>query len=45
MNALMAIPNIIAVLALCGIVSKETKFYTKKKNLDVRDKSNVPYTP
>lgn len=45
MNAVMALPNIIAVIALCNIVSKETKNYSKGKNLDKKDKNPVPYAP
>lgn len=35
MNALMALPNLILVFILSGIVWKETKFYVWKNNLDV----------
>ena len=45
MNAVMALPNIIAVLVLCNIVSTETKLYSKGKNLDKKDKHPVPYVP
>ena len=45
MNAIMAIPNIIALIVLCGIVSRETKMYVKGKNLDKKDKNPVPYVP
>ena len=31
MNGLMAIPNIIALFALSGVVAKETRDYFKKK--------------
>ena len=31
-NGLMAIPNIIALFALSGVVAKETRDYFKKKN-------------
>ena len=40
LNALMAIPNLIAVLALSGQMSKDTKKYLK--NLDAWDETPVP---
>ena len=45
MNAIMAIPNIIALLVLCNIVSRETKMYVKGNNLNKKDKNPVPYAP
>ncbi len=38
-NALMAIPNIIAVLLLSNLIAKETKHYVWDNNLDEVDKS------
>lgn len=40
LNALMAIPNLIAVLLLSGVIVKETKKYIN--NLDAKDDSPVP---
>ncbi len=34
MNALMAIPNLVSLLALSGVIAKETKHYLWEKNLD-----------
>ena len=33
-NALMAIPNIIVVLAISGLIARETKHYVYEDNLD-----------
>lgn len=41
-NALMAIPNIIVVLALSGIIAKETKHYVWKGNLDEVNDEEIP---
>ena len=41
-NALMAIPNIIMVLLLSGLVARETKYYVYDGNLDVEDKTPIP---
>ena len=43
LNGLMAIPNIIAVLLLSGMIAKETKFYLKGDNLNIADKTPVPF--
>lgn len=40
LNALMAIPNLIAVLLLSGVIARETKHYLK--NLDEEDKTELP---
>lgn len=40
LNALMAIPNLIAVLLLSNVVVKETKKYIN--NLDARDETKIP---
>ena len=37
MNALMAIPNLIAVLLLSNLIVKETKYYLHEDRLDERD--------
>ncbi|MBR3618448.1 MAG: alanine:cation symporter family protein [Bacteroidaceae bacterium] len=34
MNALMAVPNLIALLMLSGVIAKDTKHYLWEKNLD-----------
>lgn len=41
-NALMAIPNLIAVVLLSGVVVKETKYYLYGNRLDEYDKSEIP---
>ena len=41
-NALMAIPNIIMVLLLSGLIAKETKHYVYEGNLDERDEAPIP---
>ena len=41
-NALMAIPNIIVVLALSGMIAKETKHYVYDDNLDEHDDVEIP---
>ena len=40
LNALMAIPNLVAVLLLSGVVVKETKKYIN--DLDAKDTDEVP---
>ena len=40
LNALMAIPNLIAVLLLSGMIAKETRHYLN--NLDEVDKTEIP---
>ena len=40
LNALMAIPNLIAVLLLSGVIAKETRHYLR--NLDEVDKTEIP---
>ena len=40
LNALMAIPNLIAVLLLSGVIAKETRHYLN--NLDEADKTEIP---
>lgn len=41
-NALMAIPNIICVLLLSGMIAKETKHYVWKGNLDEKADLDIP---
>ncbi len=41
-NALMAIPNIIMVLLLSGLIARETKHYVWDKNLDERYEEDIP---
>ena len=40
LNALMAIPNLIAVLLLSGVIAQETRHYLK--NLDEEDTTEIP---
>ena len=40
LNALMAIPNLIAVLLLSGVIAQETRHYLK--NLDEEDMTEIP---
>lgn len=40
LNALMAIPNLIAVLLLSGVVAKDTRYYLN--HLDERDETPIP---
>lgn len=40
LNALMAVPNLIAVLLLSGVIARETKHYLK--NLDEIDTTEIP---
>jgi len=42
LNALMAIPNLIALIALSGVIVKETKHYLWDKNLDEMDTKPIP---
>lgn len=41
-NGLMAIPNLICVLVLSGLIIKETRYYLKDNNLDKVDTSEIP---
>ena len=41
-NALMAIPNIILILALSGMIAKETKHYVYDGNLDEKWEEDIP---
>ena len=40
LNALMAVPNLVAVLLLSGVIAKETRHYLK--NLDEADTTEIP---
>ena len=40
LNALMAIPNLIALLLLSNVIAKETKHYLN--NLDEKDETEIP---
>lgn len=40
LNALMAIPNLVAVLLLSGVIARETKYYLS--HLDETDKTEIP---
>ena len=40
LNALMAIPNLIAVLLLSNVIVKDTKYYLK--HLDEKDETPIP---
>jgi AGCS family alanine or glycine:cation symporter len=42
LNALMAIPNIIAVLLLSNLIEKETKYYLTGNNIDEIDETPIP---
>ena len=41
-NALMAVPNCIAVLGLSAIIAKETQHYVYDNNLDEIDETPIP---
>ena len=41
-NALMAVPNIIVVLLLSGMIARETKHYVWDKNLEESDETPIP---
>ena len=41
-NALMAIPNIIMVLALSGLIARETQHYIYDGNLDEVCEDEIP---
>ncbi|MDR1390563.1 MAG: sodium:alanine symporter family protein [Treponema sp.] len=43
LNALMSIPNLVAVLLLSGAMAKETKLYLKGNHIDDIDTEPVPY--
>ncbi|MBQ9691484.1 MAG: sodium:alanine symporter family protein [Eggerthellaceae bacterium] len=41
-NALMAVPNIIVVLLLSGVIARETKHYVWENNLDEANTDEIP---
>ena len=41
-NALMAIPNLTAVLCLSGVAARDTKYYLYRNHLDEFDKTPIP---
>ena len=41
-NALMAIPNIIMVLLLSGLIARETKYYVYEDRLSEKDETPIP---
>ena len=41
-NALMALPNIIVVLLLSGLIARETKHYVWEGNLDEKSNDEIP---
>ncbi len=41
-NALMALPNIIVVLLLSGLIARETKHYVYEGNLEEKDDTPIP---
>ncbi len=41
-NALMAVPNIIVVLALSGMIARQTRHYVYEGHLDETDESPIP---
>jgi AGCS family alanine or glycine:cation symporter len=43
LNALMAVPNIIAVLLLSNVIAKETKYYLTGDNLNQEDDTPIPF--
>lgn len=42
MNALMAIPNLVSLLLLSGVLVRETRKYLWNKNLDAYDEESIP---
>ncbi len=43
LNALMAIPNLICILLLSGIIAKDTKFYLTGDNIEKIDDTPIPF--
>ncbi len=43
LNALMAIPNLICILLLSGVIAKETKFYLSENNIEKIDEAPIPF--
>jgi AGCS family alanine or glycine:cation symporter len=42
LNALMALPNIIAILLLSNLISKDTKYYLEGNNIDNYEDAEIP---
>ncbi|MDR2163215.1 MAG: sodium:alanine symporter family protein [Clostridiales Family XIII bacterium] len=42
LNALMVLPNIVAVLLLSGVITKDTRFYLSGDNLKLPDETPIP---
>ena len=42
LNALMVVPNLIAVLLLSNVVSKETKYWLTGNNIEMVDTEQIP---
>lgn len=43
LNALMAIPNLICILLLSGVIAKETKYYMTDDNIEKIDETPIPF--
>ncbi len=43
LNALMAIPNLICILLLSGVIAKDTKFYLTDDNIEKIDDNPIPF--
>ncbi|MDD3169586.1 MAG: alanine:cation symporter family protein, partial [Eubacteriales bacterium] len=43
LNALMAIPNLICILMLSGLIAKETKYYLTDDNIEKIDETPIPF--
>ena len=41
-NALMAVPNIIMVLLLSGLIARETRHYVYDGNINEKDETPIP---
>ncbi len=41
-NALMALPNIVAIIVLCPVIMKETNYYLYGNRLDEFDRTEIP---
>lgn len=41
-NILMAVPNLICILLLSGVIAKETKYYLTDDNIDKKDNTPIP---
>lgn len=43
LNMLMAIPNLICILLLSGVIAKDTKYYLTDDNIEKIDKTPIPF--